>query len=166
MLNLENGNEFNVDTIRNALKEEINNSDYARFLEVAKLKDETISIRAKKTVVARIRFSDKESNIEIRSKYSAILPHGQVQRAEGEEEWTNIPIISMDDILARKKELAEIFMMVLADMGGERYGCCSRYLLCSDEKKCVNPDQIMALACAYKKNLEAGIIFYGKNKTI
>ena len=42
MLNLENGNEFNVDTIRNALKEEINNSDYARFLEVAKLKDETI----------------------------------------------------------------------------------------------------------------------------
>ena len=116
MLNLENGNEFNVDTIRNALKEEINNSDYARFLEVAKLKDETISIRAKKTVVARIRFSDKESNIEIRSKYSAILPHGQVQRAEGEEEWTNIPIISMDDILARKKELAEIFMMVLASM--------------------------------------------------
>ena len=165
MLNLETGNESNVNMIRNALEEEINNTDYARFLEVAKLKDETISIRAKKTVVARIRFSDKESNIEIRSKYSAVLLNDQAKSTEGEDEWTKIPITSMDDILARKKELAEIFMMVLADMGGERYGCCSRYLQCSDEKKCVNPDQIMALACAYKKNLEAGVIFYGKNKT-
>lgn len=46
----------------------------------------------------------------------------------------------------------------------ERFGCCSKYIDCSDSKKCVHPDYVFATACQYKTNLESGRIFYGKNK--
>lgn len=46
------------------------------------------------------------------------------------------------------------------------FGCCHRYVECSDSLKCIHPDRIRAMSCLYRKNLEAGRIFYGKNKTI
>lgn len=46
------------------------------------------------------------------------------------------------------------------------FGCCSRYMQCSDAKKCVHPNKLYSTACAYRHNLEHGRIFYGKNKNI
>lgn len=48
----------------------------------------------------------------------------------------------------------------------ERFGCCHRYVECSDAGKCIAPDPIHAKGCYYKENLENGRIFYGKNATI
>lgn len=39
------------------------------------------------------------------------------------------------------------------------FGCCSQYKQCSDAKKCLRTDD-RAEACLYRKNLEAGKIFY------
>ena len=46
------------------------------------------------------------------------------------------------------------------------FACCSRYIQCSDEKKCLHPQQIYAKQCWYRDNLEKGSIFYGKNKNV
>lgn len=46
------------------------------------------------------------------------------------------------------------------------FACCARYELCSDAKKCVHIDRAYSNGCEYRKNLEAGKIFYGKNKNI
>lgn len=46
------------------------------------------------------------------------------------------------------------------------FGCCSRYLQCSDEKKCVHPNKLFGRACHYRHNLDKGRIFYGKNKNV
>jgi len=46
------------------------------------------------------------------------------------------------------------------------YGCCHLYKECSDAKRCLSKDKIYATVCAYRKNLEAGRIFYGKNKNV
>lgn len=46
------------------------------------------------------------------------------------------------------------------------FGCCHLYEECSAAKKCVSKFKIYATACAYRRNLEAGKIFYGKGKTI
>ena len=46
------------------------------------------------------------------------------------------------------------------------FGCCSRYEKCSDAKKCIHPDPVFALGCAYRNNLDSGRIFYGKNRNI
>ncbi len=47
-----------------------------------------------------------------------------------------------------------------------KFGCCSKYVECSDAKKCLHKDKLHANGCAYNSNLKEGRIFYGKNKTI
>lgn len=46
------------------------------------------------------------------------------------------------------------------------FDCCSRYMECSDSLKCVNPDYLHSKGCSYRKKLESGIIFFGKNRNI
>lgn len=46
------------------------------------------------------------------------------------------------------------------------FGCCSRFIECSDAKKCVHENKIYSMGCKYRMNLDAGRIFYGKNKNI
>lgn len=46
------------------------------------------------------------------------------------------------------------------------YGCCHLYEKCSDAKKCISKEKIYATVCAYKKNLDAGRIFYGRNRNV
>lgn len=46
------------------------------------------------------------------------------------------------------------------------FSCCSRFNQCSDAKKCVHENKLYSTACIYRKNLEAGHIFYGKNRNI
>lgn len=41
------------------------------------------------------------------------------------------------------------------------FGCCSRYRECSDARRCLAPD--IGHGCMYRRNLEAGRIFYGRN---
>lgn len=46
------------------------------------------------------------------------------------------------------------------------FGCCSQFMRCSDEKKCVHENKIYSMGCKYRANLEMGKIFYGKNRNI
>ena len=45
----------------------------------------------------------------------------------------------------------------------EKFGCCGKYAECSDARKCLHNNTFYAKACYYRKNLDAGRIFYGKN---
>lgn len=42
----------------------------------------------------------------------------------------------------------------------EQFGCCSRYRECSKLKYCTHENPFYSGACMYRKNLEAGKIFY------
>ena len=46
------------------------------------------------------------------------------------------------------------------------FGCCSLFEKCSDARKCIHKNRLYSTACAYRVNLEAGRIFYGKNRNI
>lgn len=46
------------------------------------------------------------------------------------------------------------------------FACCSQFIRCSDEKKCVHVNKLYSKGCMYRANLEAGRIFYGKNRNI
>ena len=46
----------------------------------------------------------------------------------------------------------------------EPFGCCDLYVKCSDAKKCLHPSRFRSTVCAYRKHLESGRVFYGKNK--
>lgn len=43
------------------------------------------------------------------------------------------------------------------------FACCHLYRECSDQKRCLCEDEARSSQCAYRKNLEAGNIFYGRN---
>lgn len=42
----------------------------------------------------------------------------------------------------------------------ETFGCCHRFKECSRSKKCLHKNAFYAQSCMYKKNLDAGKIFY------
>lgn len=46
------------------------------------------------------------------------------------------------------------------------FGCCSRFVQCSDAKRCLHPNKLYSTACTYRHHLESGRIFYGNNKNI
>ena len=48
------------------------------------------------------------------------------------------------------------------DLENAAFGCCHLYRECSNAKRCLQ-DEARSANCAYRKNLEAGKIFYGKN---
>ena len=45
----------------------------------------------------------------------------------------------------------------------EEFACCNDFIKCSDAKACIHPEDRFYNGCYYRKNLEAGRIFYGKN---
>lgn len=46
------------------------------------------------------------------------------------------------------------------------FSCCSQFIQCSDAQKCVHENKLYSTACTYRRNLESGRIFYGKNRNI
>ncbi len=48
--------------------------------------------------------------------------------------------------------------------GAAPFGCCGMFKECSDARRCIHPNRLYATSCAYRHNLDAGRIFYGKNK--
>lgn len=57
--------------------------------------------------------------------------------------------------------------ILFTSLNYQKFGCCGKYVACSDAKKCLHDDIFYATAsCEYKKHLDNGEIFYGKNKNI
>ncbi len=154
-----------VDRIKNALKDTINDDEFSQYLFVERLKDNSISVRANGTLVVKIVFRKKTSSFLVfrvgNSRYfkdQTILDY--------DDEWNKVDIKSVEDVCALKENISMVFVDVLKTYENESFGCCSRYLECSDAKECVHPSKIKREACQYKTNLEHGQIFYGKNKNI
>lgn len=80
--------------------------------------------------------------------------------------YVKIYISNIDEIYHLKNELLQIYSFLYFNEPVDNYGCCSRYVECSDALKCINPDKKLARGCQYKNNLEAGKIFFGKNKIL
>lgn len=60
----------------------------------------------------------------------------------------------------------DVYDSNLRDVDAEMIGCCDMFIMCSDALSCLKSDDPHYNGCLYRKNLEAGRIFYGKNKNI
>lgn len=80
-------------------------------------------------------------------------------------DYTKIKMGTFEDINQYVYMLQEILQIVI-DRFPKDFDCCSRYLACSDAKRCVHPDTEFSLKCGYRKILRRGRIFYGKNRNI
>ena len=80
--------------------------------------------------------------------------------------YIHVDISELDDIKLLKQEILNIHKFLFLNESVDTFGCCSRYIECSDNKKCVCTDLLFRLGCQYKKNLDDGKIFYGKNSIL
>lgn len=80
------------------------------------------------------------------------------------EDWARIDL-KIDD-LSIIKRMSNVFTSMFEDMQSKDIGCCSRYLECSNAKKCVVSNPNVFLHCYYRSNLLRGKIFYGVNRNV
>ena len=78
-----------------------------------------------------------------------------------------IPVSAINNFDENFSDLLLIILQkILGTYSNDEFGCCHRYIDCSDAKRCVHPNKLKSLGCMYKRNLEKGLIFYGHNKNI
>lgn len=78
----------------------------------------------------------------------------------------HIMIENTDDLIMDIVKVCTEYKLKHYTSKASTFGCCSRFNECSDAKKCVHENKLYSKACAYRRNLDAGRIFYGKNKNV
>lgn len=132
-------------------------------LKIKPLKSGYSSVSYGSDVVFRLHLRGKSDYVSIPGKYKDIVcalwdPVGleiksnfiRIRIDRPLNDYANLLIALAESSVATRKE----------------WDCCSRYLACSDAKKCVYPDPQFAMACGYRKILASGKIFYGPNRNV
>lgn len=116
--------------------------------------------------IFRLKMRKGQHYISLPSLFSDLVPDGYpVKQLKSELKYFRLIIDAQHPV--------EFYTDFLARISGEtvnrypkEWDCCSRYMECSDAKTCVHPDKAFALGCGYRKILNSGRIFYGKNRNI
>lgn len=110
----------------------------------------------------------KRNYIYIKSAYeNRLKQYMQLEEIKSMPNWIRFEVTTGEEINSLLSIVSDMYDdMYYQSMDFETFGCCSRYEQCSDELKCVNPDYKLARGCSYKLKLEAGIIYYGKNRNV
>lgn len=96
-------------------------------------------------------------------EYVNLVPNAYVSAVGG----YRFPIASApENVCAIEDMIRAVYDAHAALMRGEPFGCCNDFERCSDALECLHKLDPDYSGCYYRKNLEAGRIFYGKNKTI
>ncbi len=138
-------------------------SSFRQFIDVVENKG-YIAITTKNFLAIKIIERKAYVNIEYPSKYDNYFPRREIEHKK--DGISKITLENFDSAVAYAHEYAMIASDILATQGGESFACCGRYVECSNAKKCIHPDKLIAVACAYRKNIEQGRIFYGANKNM
>ena len=128
----------------------------------------TASVLALEKIMCKIAIKQQLAFIQVRLRFEKQAEAAglvfEVDRLL--ENYIRIPILDEQPVSAMKLLLQEAFKMAYRENADTSFGCCSRFIECSDARKCTNPKPLFALGCAYKDNLENGRIFYGQNPTV
>ena len=114
----------------------------------------------------RLRLRGGQHYISVPSSFADLIPDGFPRKQVAAEPKYIRLLVGEDYPLPSYTN----FLCTIAGETVNRYpkewDCCSRYLECSDAKACIHPDKAFALGCGYRKVLNSGRIFYGKNRNV
>ncbi len=116
-------------------------------------------IIANSTYAGTNNYSDIEKIVD--SESIKLLDNGTIQIDIEKDDKELFRIISI-----LKPVLIRTYLFLCENEPVHKFACCSRFEECSDAKICIHPNRKYAKGCFYKKNLESGKIFYGKNRNI
>jgi len=135
-------------------------------ISVIELKENVVdySIYFYKNVVFRIKLG-KKNFLYVKTKYKEFIPFKyEISIAKSIPDFIRFEI-NVDDNL---NDLSDLINIIYEDTrpSSLSFGCCNNFIMCSDELKCIEIDPVFSSGCMYKKKLESGKVFYGKNKNI
>lgn len=121
-----------------------------------------------------LKTKDNRYEIQVRdtaAEFVGDIPHAENKGRVADTYWRKYQMEkndmdkALDDLI---EYIEKLFAYELKNYVSKEpsFGCCSRFNECSDAKECVHENKLYACACQYKKNLDAGRIFYGKNRNI
>lgn len=144
-----------------------NNNYYTDCVEAKEAKNKAFTtLWLSGIAVFKFSANRNEPTVEITNKYIGLLGLGNDTKIiKDKANWSTVIFDNKveEHIL---ENINNIFDTCYKDSAVDIFGCCSRYLECSDAKRCVHPDKKDARGCMYKVNLDNGRIFYGNNRNI
>lgn len=154
------------DDILTALTAEItstlayDNIDSGRL--VCKSADACTTMYVLKELLLRIKRTKKTCYLSLPKKYMSLLPEQSI--ATLARDGLSFRVSVDTDIASMLPFISAAVKKLIADLPTD-FECCSHYMACSDNKKCVNENIDTALACGYNKIIKSGTIYYGANRT-
>ncbi len=117
-----------------------------------------------------INIQDKENRkLLIRNYQFSQIPlptTATIKQVPSDTTFTHVIFEENDDNIFSYIQQNILYCLKHYESKAKTFGCCSRFIQCSDAKKCVHENRLYSMACSYRKNLDAGRIFYGKNKNV
>lgn len=121
----------------------------------------------KDVLLLRVKSKGSKPYISFRAKYSKQLNEFgfDTYKTAAENDFVRVSVsdfMSLDFADSNiSVQLTALFNKIFAEaMSFDSFGCCSKYIECSNADKCLHEDQLYSTACMYRKNLEAGKNFY------
>ncbi len=114
----------------------------------------------------RLRLRGRFPCISIPTAFMDLIPEScHTKTVTSEPNYLRLQITEEHPLESYTELLTKIVGEAL-DRYPSEWSCCSRYEACSDAKTCIHPDKDFALSCSYRKKLNAGQIFFGKNRNV
>ena len=114
----------------------------------------------------RLRMRGKQFYISLPTLFSDLIQEDYpTKTVKSDESYVRV-LIDQDHTIESYSSFLVAVTEAAIDRLPKEWDCCSRYNECSDAKTCVHPDKVFALGCGYRKILNSGRIFYGKNRNI
>jgi len=141
--------------------------------------DQDVTLNIGKTTTSILFFGEKVFGIRINSKtqcldtteecvvpYASRIAGAKVIQTEKQTS-VQIPLLTEEASVPVVHEMLNaLFQECFNRQNVEMFGCCNDHVRCSDVGHCLHEDDKFYLGCIYRKNLEEGRIFYGKNRNV
>lgn len=122
---------------------------------------------AEELLFARLKIQKGSILLSFNNKYAHFFRTAGIDFLENKSTFIQVPFNSVFHSNEDQSSFSFVFQSIFKKLFNfDDFGCCSRYIECSNAKHCVHPDIIFATACQYGANLENGKIFYGENRNI
>lgn len=128
-----------------------------------------ISIYFFKALITKIKFSKsfKSYFIEIPEDYSEFFISDFFKPMPPVKNVVRYLVEDNHSLMLFKDSFSELYLFLESDYSdNSEFACCHLYNECSDETKCIQQNVTFSNRCYYKKNLNDGRIFYGKNRNV
>lgn len=141
--------------------------------------DQDVTLSVRKSITSVFFYGEKVFSFRINSKtqcldteeafiYSYVerISGGKVHR-ETKTVYAEIPLLTDgDSVPVVQQMLRDLLQECFNRQNVGAFGCCNDHVRCSDAGRCLHAEDKFYLGCMYRRNLEAGRIFYGRNRNV